>query len=89
MIDYPNDTYEIYKKYMLTFMLTYRYKLKKTKQMSLVDSEMLKNEYVYQKKYVVKLLSSTLKYYTKEHFSGMSVMVYSNLTKILQLCSIY
>lgn len=74
MIDYPNDTYEIYKEYMLTFMLTYRYKLKKKQQMSLVDSEMLKNESVYQKKYVVKLLSRTLKYYTKEHFfSGMSV----------------
>lgn len=68
MIHYPNDTYEIYKEYMLTFMLTYRYKLKKKQQMSLVDSEMLKNESVYQKKYVVKLLSRTLKYYTKEHF---------------------
>lgn len=42
--------------------------------MSLVDSEMLENESVYQKKDVVKLLSRTLKYYTKEHFfSGMSV----------------
>lgn len=74
MVDYPNDTYEIYKEYMLIFMLTYRYKLKKKQQMSLVDSEMLKNESVYQKKNVVKLLSRTLKYYTKEHFfSGLSV----------------
>lgn len=27
--DYPNDTCEIYKEDMLTFMLTYTYKLKK------------------------------------------------------------